>query len=127
MFKLRAMGTGVAAFSPAIPTSSATAAREAKIEVVEDKIEAVEKALSGGPTYLGISDRGALLDENAAETAAGVSPPPSKSWAASRPDNMRSFHLSIIVLTDYRSGGQPRGVPPRRDTATRAIQHMHRR
>ncbi|CAM9516847.1 unnamed protein product [Laminaria digitata] len=36
---------------------------EAKIEAVEAKIEAVEAALSGGPPYLGITDRDLLWKE----------------------------------------------------------------
>lgn len=60
-------GDGSGSISPATPPPSAIAATEAKIEVVEKQVEAVEKkveaveaALSGGPSYLGISDRGVL-------------------------------------------------------------------
>lgn len=55
-YRLHSNADGSGSISPSTPTPCAIAATEAKIE-------AVEAALSGRPTYLGISDRGVFLDE----------------------------------------------------------------
>lgn len=63
-------GDGSGSVSPATPPPSAIAATQAKIETVEKGIkavkaiiEAVESALSGGPSYLGITDGNFLLKQ----------------------------------------------------------------